>query len=67
MASRAQSPTSFLKQLLLNPETGQPAIDYLKASFAIWCAHDHSKQSPIVYAYDELNELARRKRQTISV
>jgi homoserine dehydrogenase len=42
----------------LNPETGQPAIDYLKASLQHGAHTITANKAPIVYAYDELNEIA---------
>ena len=42
----------------LNPETGQPAIDYLKASLQHGAHAITANKGPIVYAYDELNQLA---------
>jgi homoserine dehydrogenase len=45
----------------LNPETGQPAIDYLRASLQAGAHTITANKAPIVYAYDELNELALAK------
>jgi homoserine dehydrogenase len=45
----------------LNPETGQPAIDYLKASLQHSAHTITANKAPIVYAYDELNEIAKTK------
>ena len=42
----------------LNPETGQPAIQYLRASLQAGAHAITANKAPIVYAYDELNELA---------
>jgi homoserine dehydrogenase len=42
----------------LNPETGQPAIDYLKACLQHGAHTITANKGPIVYAYDELNALA---------
>jgi len=42
----------------LNPETGQPAIDYMKASLRAGAHTITANKAPIVYAYDELNEIA---------
>jgi len=42
----------------LNPETGQPAIDYLKASLQHGAHTITANKAPIVYAFDELNEIA---------
>lgn len=42
----------------LNPETGQPAIDYLRASLQAGAHTLTANKAPIVYAFDELNEIA---------
>ena len=42
----------------LNPETGQPAIDYLRASLQSGAHTITANKAPLVYAFDELNELA---------
>src|SRR5919107_504593 len=42
----------------LNPETGQPAIDYMRASLQAGAHVITANKAPIVYAYDELNDLA---------
>lgn len=42
----------------LNPETGQPAIDYLRASLQAGAHTITANKAPIVYAYDELNDIA---------
>jgi homoserine dehydrogenase len=42
----------------LNPETGQPAIEYLKKSLQAGAHAITANKAPIVYAYDELNEIA---------
>jgi homoserine dehydrogenase len=42
----------------LNPETGQPAIDYMRASLQAGAHLITANKAPIVYAYDELNEIA---------
>ena len=39
----------------LNPETGQPAIDYLRASLQAGAHTITANKAPIVYAFDELN------------
>ena len=43
----------------LNPESGQPAIDYLRACLQHGAHTITANKAPIVYAYDELNEIAR--------
>ena len=42
----------------LNPETGQPAIDYLRAALQAGAHTITANKAPIVYAFDELNEIA---------
>jgi homoserine dehydrogenase len=42
----------------LNPETGQPAIDYLRKSLQAGAHTITANKAPIVYAYDELNAIA---------
>ena len=42
----------------LNPETGQPAIEYLRKSLQAGAHTITANKAPIVYAYDELNEIA---------
>jgi homoserine dehydrogenase len=42
----------------LNPETGQPAIDYLRKSLRAGAHTITANKAPIVYAYDELNGIA---------
>lgn len=42
----------------LNPETGQPAIDYLRAALEAGAHAITANKAPIVYAYDELNAIA---------
>src|SRR5919202_466110 len=43
----------------LNPETGQPAINYLTACLQHGAHTITANKAPIVYAYDELNEIAK--------
>ena len=45
----------------LNPETGQPAIDYLRASLQHGAHTITANKGPIVYAYEELNAVALAK------
>ena len=45
----------------LNPETGKPGIDYLKACLQHGAHTITANKGPIVYAYDELNEIALAK------
>ncbi|HET6977655.1 MAG TPA: hypothetical protein VFI24_15090 [Pyrinomonadaceae bacterium] len=42
----------------LNPETGQPAIEHLRKSLQAGAHAITANKGPIVYAYDELNEIA---------
>src|ERR1044071_9304272 len=42
----------------LNPETGQPAIDYLKTCLQYGAHTVTANKGPIVYAYNELNAIA---------
>ena len=43
----------------LNPETGQPAIEYMRKSLQAGAHTITANKAPIVYAYNELNEIAR--------
>jgi homoserine dehydrogenase len=45
----------------LNPETGQPAIDYLKACLQYGAHTITANKAPIVYAYNDLSEIALAK------
>ncbi len=51
-------PDVLLETTSLNPETGQPAIDYLRASLQAGVHTITANKGPIVYAYDELNSIA---------
>jgi homoserine dehydrogenase len=42
----------------LNPENGQPAIEYLRAALQSGAHTITANKAPIVYAYEELNQLA---------
>jgi homoserine dehydrogenase len=42
----------------LNPETGQPAIEYMRKSLQAGAHVITANKAPIVYAYDELNQIA---------
>src|SRR6185503_7868232 len=53
-------PAVVFETTSLNSETGQPAIDYLRASLQSGANTVTANEGPIVYAYDELNELAAR-------
>lgn len=43
----------------LDPNTGQPAIDYLRSALKAGAHAITANKGPIVYGYDELNELSR--------
>lgn len=43
----------------LNPHTGQPAIDYLRAALEAGAHAITANKGPIVYGYDQLRDLAR--------
>jgi homoserine dehydrogenase len=47
----------------LNPETGLPAIEYLKKSLQAGAHTITANKAPIVYAYDELNAIAITQRR----
>jgi homoserine dehydrogenase len=51
-------PDVLFETTSLNTETGQPAIDYLRAALEFGAHTITANKGPIVYAYDELNELA---------
>lgn len=51
-------PDVLFETTSLNPETGQPAIDYLKASLHAGAHTITANKAPIVYAYDELKAIA---------
>lgn len=55
--SRAR-PDVVFETTSLNPESGQPAIDYLKASLQHGAHTITANKAPLVYAYDELSEIA---------
>ena len=54
----AARPDVVFETTSLNPETGQPAIDYLKACLQHGAHTITANKGPIVYAYDELNQIA---------
>jgi homoserine dehydrogenase len=56
--SKAQ-PHVLFETTSLNPETGQPAIDYMRASLQSGAHTITANKAPIVYAYEELNAIAR--------
>jgi homoserine dehydrogenase len=51
-------PDVLFETTSLNPQTGQPAIDYLRASLQSGAHTITANKAPIVYAYDELNAIA---------
>lgn len=56
----AARPDVVFETTSLNPDTGQPAIDYLKAVLSSGAHAVSANKGAVVYAYDELNELATR-------
>lgn len=54
-------PDVLFETTSLNPETGQPAIDYLKASLEAGAHTITANKAPIVYAFDELNAIAKQQ------
>ena len=52
------NPDVVFETTSLNPETGQPAIQYLTASLQAGAHTITANKAPLVYAYDELNALA---------
>jgi len=57
---QSAQPDVVFETTSLNPETGQPAIDYLRASLQSSAHTITANKGPIVYAYDELNDIAAR-------
>ena len=51
-------PDAVFETTSLNPETGQPAIEDLRKSLQAGAHTITANKAPIVYAYDELNEIA---------
>lgn len=52
------APDVVFETTSLNPQTGQPAIDYLRASLNAGAHAITANKAPLVYAYDELSSLA---------
>lgn len=52
-------PDAVLETTSLNVETGQPAIDYLRAALQFGAHAITANKGVVVHAYDELNELAK--------
>lgn len=51
-------PDVMFETTSLNPETGQPAIDYLRAALHAGVHCITANKGPVVYAFDELNKVA---------
>jgi len=51
-------PDVLFETTSLNPETGQPATDYLRASLQAGAHTITANKAPIVYAYEELSSVA---------
>src|ERR1700730_7268703 len=51
-------PDALLETTSLNVETGQPAIDYLRAALQSGAHAITANKGTVVHAYDELNKLA---------
>ena len=55
---KVTKPDVVFETTSLNPETGQPAIEHLKKSLQAGAHAITANKGPIVYAFDELNEIA---------
>ncbi len=51
-------PDVLFETTSLNPETGQPAIEYMRTALRAGIHTITANKAPIVYAYDELNAIA---------
>src|SRR5262245_43968433 len=58
---RVSAPQVVFETTSLNPETGQPAIDYLRSALEADAHAITANKGPIVYAYNELNQTAQRR------
>ncbi len=58
---KAARPDVLFENTSLNPQTGQPAIDYLKAGLGHGAHVITANKGPVVHAYHELNALAKAK------
>ena len=58
---REARPDVVFETTSLNPETGQPAIDYLRAILLTGSHAISANKGSLVYGYQELNEIARRQ------
>ena len=56
---QAARPDAVFETTSLNPETGQPAIDYLRAVLEFPAHAITANKGALVYGYDELSKLAR--------
>jgi homoserine dehydrogenase len=56
-------PDVLFETTSLNPETGQPAIDYMRTALQAGIHTITANKAPIVYAYDELNAIANAQRK----
>src|SRR6185436_1709150 len=56
---RASQPNVVFETTSLNPDSGQPAIDYLRAVFQSGAHAITANKGVLVYGFRELNELAR--------
>ncbi len=54
----SSAPDVVFETTSLNPENGQPAIDYMRAALEASAHVVTANKAPIVYAYNELNTLA---------
>src|SRR5262245_2901607 len=52
---KSTKPDVVLETISLNPENGQPAIDYLKASLEAGAHTISANKAPLVYAFEHLN------------
>jgi homoserine dehydrogenase len=55
----AARPDAVLETTSLNVDTGQPAIDYLRAALQFGAHAITANKGTVVHAYDELNDLAK--------
>jgi homoserine dehydrogenase len=54
-------PDVLFETTSLNPQTGQPAINYVRAALEANAHVVTANKAPLVYAYDEINELAKSR------
>jgi len=54
-------PDVVFETISLNPENGQPAIDYLRASLESGAHAISANKAPLVYAFEQLNSLSLSK------